>query len=213
MCNCENERKTPNTELTTAAYLMMLSLLLCKFSGGMLASVFKSAVTNARDWPNVHSTVLSASLFCLAVSNIGYYNFRFPVIKLFKLINLMSSAGGEESIALLNFLNHRCLWTWSPSNSDNLYCGRWSFFVDASSCATSWRVQCCILGWKTVPAPAGKNVTAVALGKIEANRMTPVVVIAVVTAGGGTSRLISTGYWHYRHSSSMATTNWSCLYG
>ena len=43
-----------------------------------------------------------------------------------------------------------------------------------------------MLGWKTVPAPAVKNGTAIEVGKIEADRMTPLVVIDVVTADGGT---------------------------
>ena len=80
---------------------MMLSLL-CIFSGGKELSLSKDARTTACGWPNLRSSVLSASLYITPqYANSAMAVLAFPVTRVFKYVNLTSSVKDCASMALL----------------------------------------------------------------------------------------------------------------
>ena len=82
---------------------------MCIFSGGKELSLSKCALTTACGWPNLRSSVLSASLYItLQYANSAIAVLAFPVTRVFRYVNLTSSDKDCESIALLNCPNHSC---------------------------------------------------------------------------------------------------------
>ena len=108
---------------------MMLSLL-CIFNGGNELSLSKCALTTAWGWPNLRSSVLSASLYITPpYANSATAVLALPVTRVFKYVNLTSSVKDCESMALLNCPNHSCHCKGSPLYYDNFHSGSGSFFL------------------------------------------------------------------------------------
>ena len=98
---------------------MMLSLL-CTFSGGKELSLSKRALTTASGWPNLRSSVLSASLYNTPqYANSAMEILAFPSTSVFKYVKLTSSVKDCASMALLNCSNHSCHCSGSPLYCDN----------------------------------------------------------------------------------------------
>ena len=92
----------------------MLSLL-CILCCGKELSLSNCALSTAWGWPNLRSSVLSASLYM----NPQYANSTMAVLA-FQITrghhNLASSVNDCESMALLNCPNHSCHCRGSPEN-------------------------------------------------------------------------------------------------
>ena len=102
---------------------MMLSLL-CIFSGGKELSLSKCALTTACGWPNLRSSVLSASFYITSqYANPAMAVLAFPVTRVFKYVNLTSSVKDCASMALLNCPNNSCHCRGSPLYCDNFHSG------------------------------------------------------------------------------------------
>ena len=114
---------------------MMLSLL-CIFSGGKELSLCKCALTTVWGWPNLRSSVLSASLYITAqYANSAMVVLAFPVTRVFTYVNLTSSVNDCESMALLNCPKHSCHCRGSPLYIDNFHLGNGSFFLQVIASA------------------------------------------------------------------------------
>ena len=93
-------------------------------------SLSKIALTTACGWPNLRSSVLSASLYITPqYANSAMAVLAFPVSRVFKYVNLTSSVKDCASMALLNCLNHSCHCIVSPLYCDNFHSGSGSFFL------------------------------------------------------------------------------------
>ena len=113
---------------------MMLSLL-CIFNGGKELSFSKCALATACGWPNLSSSVLSASLYTPQYANSAMVVLAFPVKRDFNYVNLTSSVKDCASVALLNCLNHLCHCSGSPLYCDNFHSGSGSFFLQVIASA------------------------------------------------------------------------------
>ena len=77
------------------------------FSGGKELSLSTCALTTACGWPNLRSSVLSASLHITPqYANSAIAVVAFPVTRVLKYVNLTSSVKDCEFMALLNCPNH-----------------------------------------------------------------------------------------------------------
>ena len=114
---------------------MMLSLL-CIFSGGKELSLSKCALSTACGWPNLRSSVLSASLYITPqYANSAMAVLVFLVTRVFKYVNLTSSVKDCASMALLNCPNHSCHCSGSPLYCDSFLAGSGSFFLQVIASA------------------------------------------------------------------------------
>ena len=114
---------------------MRLSLL-CIFNGGKELSLSKCALTTACGRPNLRSSVLSASLYITPqYANSAMVVLAFPVIRVFKYVNLTSSVKDCESMALLNYPKYSCHCRGSPLYCDNFHSGSESFFLQVIASA------------------------------------------------------------------------------
>ena len=114
---------------------MILSLL-CIVSGGKELSLSKCALTTAWGWPDLRSSVLSASLYITRqYANSAMAVLAFPVTRVFKYVNLTLSVKDCESMALLNCLNHSCHCRGSPLYSENFHSGNGLFFLQVIASA------------------------------------------------------------------------------
>ena len=114
---------------------MMLSLLY-NFSGGKELRLSKCALTTAWGWPNLRSSVLSASLnINPQYANSAMAVSAFPVTRVYKYVNLTASVKDCESMALLNCPNNSCHCRGSALYSDNFHSGNGLFFLQVSASA------------------------------------------------------------------------------
>ena len=114
---------------------MMLSLLFF-FNGGKELSFSKCALTTACSWPNLRSSVLSASLYITPQDAHSAMAFlAFPVTRVFKYVNLTSSVKDCASMALLNCPNRSCHCSGSPLYCDSFHRGSGLFFLQVIASA------------------------------------------------------------------------------
>ena len=101
-----------------------------------MLSLSKCALTTAWGWPNLCSSVLSASLYITPqYANSATAVLAYQVTRVFKYVNLTSSVKDCESMALLNCPNHSCHCRGSPLLSDSFHTGNGSFFLQVIASA------------------------------------------------------------------------------
>ena len=153
----ESDLETP-TRLEIVAENFMIFSLLCILSGGKELSLSKCALTTACGWPNLRSSVLSASLYITQqYVNSEIAVLAFPVTRVSKYVNLTSSVKDCESTALLNCPNHSCHCRGSPLYCDNFYSGSGSFILQVIASANCFcqirrvqrRSRKCGMRWAT----------------------------------------------------------------
>ena len=117
---------------------MMLSLF-CIFNRGKELSLSKCALTTACGWPNLRSSVSSATLYITPqYANSAMAVLAFPVTRVFKYVNLTSSVKDCASMVLLNCPNFSCHCSGSPLYSDNFHSGSGSFLLQVIASANGF---------------------------------------------------------------------------
>ena len=108
--------------------------VLCILGGGIELSLSKCALTTVWGWPNLRSSVLSASLY-INPQYAAMAVLAFKVTIVYKYAYLTSSVKDCEAMALLNCPNHSCHCRGSPLYSDNFHSVNGPFFLQAIASA------------------------------------------------------------------------------